>query len=58
MFTWDPEGAVPVRKLVGHAWQVTDVAIAVDGTIYSSSLDGCCTDLHSLLSLDSQIAQP
>ena len=48
-----------MRKLLGHDWQVTDLAIAEDGTIFSSSLDGCTTGIHShsclsrgLLSLD------
>ena len=48
IFLWDPEAAVPVRKLLGHDWQVTDVAIAEDGTIYSSSLDGCAAALSSM----------
>ena len=49
VFIWDPEEAVPVQKLQGHKWQVTDVAIAGDGTIFSSSLDGCASWCDKLI---------
>lgn len=38
---WDPQAAAPVQTLEGHKWQVSDLAIGADGTIISSSLDGC-----------------
>ena len=41
VLVWDPQTAAPLQTLEGHKWQVSDVAIRADGTIISSSLDGC-----------------
>ena len=41
VLVWDAQTAAPVQTLEGHKWQVSDIAIGADGTIISSSLDGC-----------------
>lgn len=37
---WDIASAKPIRKLQGHKWQVTAVAVMPDGNVASASLDG------------------
>ncbi len=40
VIVWDTATAQPIRKLQGHKWQVTAVAVLADGSIASASLDG------------------
>ncbi len=40
VIVWDTAPSQPFRRLQGHKWQVTAVAVLPDGSIASASLDG------------------
>lgn len=44
VIVWDIAAAKPIRKLQGHKWQITAVAVMPDGSVASTSLDGCVSD--------------